>query len=277
MLSVVKWLIPLPVKRKIRNFQTNRYKARVFGALAPLVPAVEDMFDGPQSFEEFKANGDEFLKLYKDVCGLQPDEKFLDVGCGIGRKTLPLTQYLNDSAIYEGIDIKKVGVDWCREKISPRFPNFHFQQIDVYNKFYNPLVRYQASEYKFPFPEGSFSFVMLGSVFTHMLPNDVKNYLSEVSRVLTKGGRCLISYFLLNKESLRLIEAGESTLDLKYVFDGYRTISREAPEHVIALDESLITSMYSNLGLKIMRLDYGSWCGRANYLSYQDLILAVKK
>jgi ubiquinone/menaquinone biosynthesis C-methylase UbiE len=277
MLNVVKRLIPPPVKGKIRNFQANRYKARLFGAIAPLVPAVEDMFDGPQSLEQFKANGEEFLKIYKEICGLQPDEKMLDIGSGIGRKTLPLIQYLNDRAVYDGIDITKAGIDWCREKITPRFPNFHFQQIDVYNKLYNPLGKYQPSEYKFPFPDESFSFVMLGSVFTHMLPSDVKNYFSEVYRVLTKGGRCLISYFLLNEESLRLIEAGESALDLKYVFDDYRTISREVPEQAIALDENLIRDIYRKLGLKIMRLDYGSWCGRANYLSYQDLILAVKE
>jgi ubiquinone/menaquinone biosynthesis C-methylase UbiE len=269
------------VKQKIFNYLKRRThdedKARLFGDLAPLVPAVEQMFDGPPNLEEFKANGDEFLRLYTETYGLRTDETMLDVGCGIGRKTLPLTQYLDDEAVYEGIDITLAGVEWCREKITPRFPNFNFQQIDVYNKLYNPQGRYRPSEYKFPFADDSFSFVMLGSVFTHMPPNDVEHYLSEIDRVLKKHGRCLISYFLLNEDSLRLIEAGKSTLDLKYVFDQYRTISREVPEHAIAIDEIAISDMYRNLGLNRMRLDYGSWCGRADYLSYQDLILAVKE
>ena len=64
MMSVVKRLIPISVKRKIRNYQADRRKERLFGALAPLVPAVEQMFHGPQSLEEFKANGEEFLKIY---------------------------------------------------------------------------------------------------------------------------------------------------------------------------------------------------------------------
>jgi len=249
----------------------------VFGPLAPLVPAVEHMFDGPPSFEEFKANGEEFFKIYQEICELRPDEKMLDVGCGIGRKTLPLTQYFNDRAVYEGIDITKAGIDWCREKITPRFPNFHFQQIDVYNKEYNPHGKYQASQYKFPFADDSFSFVVLGSVFTHMMPDDLENYLSETHRVLTRGGQCLITYFLLNAESLRLIEAGDGTLDFKYRFDYYRTTSREVPEQAIAFDESWITSLYGGMGMKVTRLDHGSWCGREKYLSYQDLILAVKE
>ncbi len=277
MLSVVKRLLFLPVRRKIRNYQANRCKARLFGALAPLVPAVEQMFDGPRSLEEFKTNGEEFLNIYKEICGLQPDDKMLDVGSGIGRETLPLTQYLNERAVYDGIDVTRAGIAWCREKITPRFPNFHFQRIDVYNRHYNPSGKYQPSEYKFPFADESFSFVMLGSVFTHMLPDDLENYLSEIYRVLKKGGRCLITYFLLNGESLRLIEAGDSTLDLKYVFGKYRTVSHEVPEKAIAFDESWIRELYRKLGLKVMRLDYGSWCARENYLSYQDLILAVKE
>ena len=280
MLSAAKRLIPIQVKLKIRGYLSNRREARcrakLFGELAPLVPPVERMFEGPQSLEEYRSNGEEFLKIYQELCGLRPDEKMLDVGSGIGRKTLPLTQYFNERAIYEGIDIKKSGVDWCRERITSRFGNFHFQHIDVHNKHYNPEGRYQPSEYRFPFVDESFDFVMLGSVFTHMLPDDVKNYLSEVHRVLKSGGRCLITYFLLNGESLRLIKSGDTTLDFRYAFDKHRSISGDLPEQAIALDQRWISDLYEKLGLKIMRLDYGSWCAREKYLSYQDLVLAVK-
>lgn len=126
MMNLVKRLIPFPVRQKIgkvriiRNYRANRNKARLFGVLAPLVPPVQDLFDGPKSLEEFRANGEEFLRIYKETCGLQPDEKMLDVGCGIGRKTWALTQYLNEGAVYEGIDITEKGIDWCRERITSR-------------------------------------------------------------------------------------------------------------------------------------------------------------
>jgi ubiquinone/menaquinone biosynthesis C-methylase UbiE len=275
-MSLIKKLVPLPLKQKIKAVQEDRRKRELFGELAPLVPPIARMYDGPPGLAEFKANGEEFLKIYRENCGLRPDERMLDIGCGTGRKTLPLTQYFDGRAVYEGLDITQQGIDWCREKITPRFPNFHFQQIDVYNKLYHPQGRHSAAEYKFPFPDGSFSFAALGSVFTHMLPDDLENYLTEVARMLESGGRCLISYFLLNEESLRHVAAGEGTLDLKYVFDNYRVISLEVPEDAIAFDESWVRGLYEKLGLKIVRLDYGSWCGRKNYLSYQDLVLAVK-
>jgi SAM-dependent methyltransferase len=275
-MHLIKMLVPKSVKQSIKSYQHNREKTRLFGDLAPLVPPVDQMFDGPQSLEAFKSNGEEFLRYYKELWGLRRDETMLDVGCGIGRKTLPLTRYFTDGATYEGVDITKAGIDWCRDRITTRYPNFHFQQIDVYNKHYNPTGRSQPSAYKFPFESEQFTFVMLGSVFTHMLRRGLENYLSEIARVMKKGAKCAITYLLLNEESLQLIEAGKSTLDLKYVVDQCRVVSSDIPEMAIAFEESWIKALYAETGLRIVRLDYGSWCGRANCLSYQDMIFAVK-
>jgi SAM-dependent methyltransferase len=174
--------------RKIGDYPENRAKERLFGSFAPLVPRVEDMFDGPRSLKLFKEDGEQFLRIYHEICGLQPSEKMLDVGCGIGRKTIPLTHYLTSEATYQGIDVNKTGIEWCQEKINSKFANFRFQRIDVYNKFYNPQGKLLPALYKFPFESETFDFVMLGSVFTHVLPTDGVNYLSEVHRVLRRGG-----------------------------------------------------------------------------------------
>jgi SAM-dependent methyltransferase len=273
--NLLRRYTPVRLRRAVGEVRTARKKARLFGALAPLVPAVNDMFDGPGSLEEFKANGDEFLRIYRDRCGLRTDERMLDVGSGIGRKTIPLTQYLTPAPAYEGIDVNAKGIDWCAKAITPRFPNFRFQQIDVRNALYNPLGACAPSEYRFPFADGSFTFITLGSVFTHMMPAEVEHYLSEINRVLGTG-RCLISYFLLNEESRRLINAGKSTVDFARPDEQWATTSPERPEDAIAFDEDYVTGLYQRLGLNIVRIDYGSWCGRMNYLSYQDLIFAER-
>lgn len=268
-MRILAKFVPRPLKRAVRRRLDARLKARLFGALAPMVPDVEDMYDGPAGLEEFKANGEEFLRIYVDVCGLHRDERMLDVGSGIGRKTIPLTRYLSERATYVGIDVNRRGVEWCRERISARHPNFTFQQIDVYNELYNPGGTTQPAAYRFPFDDASFTFVMLGSVFTHMLPDDVEHYLGEVARVLEPGGRCLISYFLLDGET--------RAPEFVRIDPRYATTSPDMPETAIAYDEAFILSIYARLGLKIVRLERGSWCGRQSFLSYQDLVLAKKE
>jgi SAM-dependent methyltransferase len=144
------------------------------------------LFDGPISYREFIENGKEFLRYYVELARFRPDETMLDVGSGIGRKTLPLVTFLNKVGGYIGLDTVKSGVDWCREHYK-KYPNFEFRQIDVRNEYYNPNGTYPASEYKFPFPSAPFDFVALNSVFTHLMAQEVANYVSEIARVLKKG------------------------------------------------------------------------------------------
>ena len=118
----------------------------------------------------------------------------LDVGCGTGRMAVPLTGYLSDEE-YEGFDLMPEAIERCQENITP----------DI-----------------------------LSSTFTHMLPDEVPNYLSEIERVMKPGGRAMITFFLLNRQSLKLIEAGKSAIGFKYHFGVYRIKEKSTPETAIA-------------------------------------------
>ena len=171
----------------------------------------------------------------------------------------------------------KSGVDWCREKYTAKYPNFRFHLIDVYNGLYNPVGRYRATEYRFPFEDEQFDFVVLNSVFTHMVAEEVQNYLREVARVLKTGGRCLISFFLVNEESLGLIEEGKNWIKLSHRMGPMLAMSEARPELAIGYDEEYVNELYQSHGLAIRRpIYYGSWCGRKHFLSCQDQIVAFK-
>ena len=110
---------------------------------------------------DFRAIGNKMISICKDKLELTPGEKVLDIGCGIGRMAFPLLEYLDDRGGYEGFDTFPVGIKWCLENISPEFPNFGFQLVDIFNSTYNPGSRVKASEFLFPFERGSFDFVLL--------------------------------------------------------------------------------------------------------------------
>jgi len=239
-----------------------------------MIPPKSKIFIGKGDFEDV---GKKFKFFFIDLGGLQPNEKVLDVGCGIGRMAVPLTGYLSKEGEYCGFDIVKEGVAWCQSRISPKFSNFHFLHSDVYNKRYNKKGKILARDYVFPFDDDLFDFVFLTSVFTHMLSTDLEHYLSEISRVLKPGGKCFITFFILNEESEGLINAGKSTLDFKYEITNGLSDNAEIPESAIAYDQKFINKLFEKCGLSILQpIHYGSWCQRDDFLSYQDIIISKK-
>lgn len=243
---------------------------------SPMIPPRRKMYDGPQDPAIFVQNGQEFLNYYLELCGLKANESIIEIGSGMGRKAIPLTGYLSDSGSYIGFEINQDGVNWCQQEITTRYPNFRFEQIDVYNGRYNPQGSYMASRYTFPQPDHSADFVVLASVFTHMFIEDIAHYLAEIQRMLKPAsGRCLISYFILNDAVRQLINEGASGLTFQYQRDGYSIERAARPEDAVAYEEKLIQDLYTECGLKIIKTYHGSWCGRSDFVSYQDLVLAV--
>ncbi len=190
---------------------------------------------------------------------------------------LPLTGYLNREGRYAGFDVSREAIAWCTENISGSHPNFEFRVVDIQNGAYNPIGKYNSSNFRFPYPDDSFDVVLLASVFTHMLPVDVKHYLHEIVRVLKPGGRTLITFFLINEESSARIKEGKAFFTFEHEMPGYRTTHVENPEAAIAYPESFVRYLYGECGLELREpLHYGAWSGRTDGMSGQDVAIAVK-
>src|SRR5205823_1511644 len=67
-------------------------------------------------------------------------------------------------------------------------PRFEFHSIDVFSAAYNPRGKVLGTEVVFPAEDGTIDLAFACSLFTHLLEDDTKHYLREVSRVLAPGG-----------------------------------------------------------------------------------------
>ena len=247
------------------------YAVRALNCKADLPPLYLRRYVGP--LESFESSGAEFMGYLRSLAGLRPDERVLDIGCGCGQMALHLKSYLDENGSYVGVDIHRPSIKWCQQKIARLHKNFQFAHIDVRNLAYNPNAAERAEAYVFPFADRSFDLILLKSVFTHMRPPEVSNYLREVARLLNNDGRCLATFFLFNDEQARLA----NDLTFKYGEGVWRYRYEHSPESAVAYDESFVLKLIAENGLRVKGpVYYGRWAGRTDGLSYQDILVLEK-
>ena len=241
----------------------------------------------------YRFAGERNVLAFKELAGLRADAAFLDIGCGCGRVARALTEYFDSAAVYEGFDAAKKPVEWAQKVITPKFSKFHFQTADTFNKRYNPSGKTQASHLIFPYPDNTFDFAFAGSVYTHMLPEEVTNFVEETRRVLKPGGKSFATFCLLNEKTLPVVDSGKSMPPLIYKYGDTRVRSLADPAHFIAHPESWVRKLYADAGLSIVEpIIRGTWAntdpkaveleqyrlgGSPSRKASQDTVIAVKR
>ena len=257
--------------RRVINLPRDLFDG-ITGRRDPLVPPHGLWFVGGE--ENYKQVNREFLGYFVKLGGLRPDHKVLDVGCGIGVMASSLARFISPQGSYAGFDIVRAGINWAGKNIGARFPNFSFVHADIFNKHYNPGGKLSSQSFRFPYADASFDFVFLKSVFTHLLPDSIHNYLREIKRVLKPTGKCLATFFLVNRESTELIHRGESSLALTPYSEDCWVGDPKFPETAVGVSEQLLLLWCDQTALVAEQpIHYGSWCGRGQYMSYQDIVL----
>jgi SAM-dependent methyltransferase len=210
------------------------------------------------------------FELLRDRCGLQGSSTVLDIGCGCGRVAAPLANFLTEG-IYHGVDIVLPLIEWCQQNITARYPNFYFHHADLANTAYSAKGQKQASQYVFPFDDGTFDLIFAFSLFTHLVPESAQQYAREISRLLKpKSGRALVTFFLTNEA----VRVRQETLTLRFPFqrDGYSAMIADTPEAALAYEESDARRLLEDASLTIEHVSLGHWSQNPGW-TYQDAFL----
>jgi SAM-dependent methyltransferase len=237
----------------------------------PLTPPRALAFVGEGDFE---ATGREFLGYFTQLGGLRPEDRVLDIGCGIGRMAMPLTSFL-DGGAYAGFDVGAAMIRWCRRTITPRWPHFQFAWAPVFNGKYNPFGDVAGVEFRFPYDDASFDFAFATSLFTHLVLEEVRHYLEETARVLRPGGRCLLTFFLLTPQAEAELAAGRAMLPFAHEAGGGLVVDARQPEEAIAFQTESVRAALSEAGLEVREpIHPGLWANAPDGLTLQDIVVA---
>lgn len=224
---------------------------------------------------DFLETGKRFTEYFGKYAGLTSSSHLLDIGCGIGRMAIPLTNHISNKGRYEGFDAIEKGVQWCRRNIQEKFNHFHFQYIPLSNDLYRKGGM-DPTSFIFPYPSRSFDLCIAISVFTHMLPDELNNYFKEINRVLKAGGKCFATFFVLDEQSSKAMKFG--SFQFLYNMGDHFLFDKHVKAANVALPKQKLEHLFVDNKLEISGFYRGRWSGiQSNEsLDFQDIYILTK-
>ncbi len=273
----VSWKHPLVIMILwvLNPFDWIVRKVKGYGAYPPMSIRVRSnglrgQFGGTRFATTGKHLTDELIKS----ANLNSESQVLEIGCGCGRNAFALSPTLGKKGFY-GVDIDKPSIVSAQKNSALQKMGYEFQYLNVQNDEYNPDGEFPADEYKFEYDDGMFDAIFLVSVFTHMLPADLTNYVNEISRLLKPNGKLLFTTFIMDDSSI----FGHT--DFKYEGENYRSSHAEIPEICVGYYTEFLDTVLANAGLKrlsapILSMNRGGELKGPTTEFTQDIILVGK-
>lgn len=213
--------------------------------------------------DQFESIGKALLGNYQRHVPFSPDANIVDVGCGIGRLAFQLLEFLSPRGRYAGVDVSLDSIRWCRRNISVAYPNFSFYHVDAFSEVYNPFGRFSTTELQLPVPSDSADRIFAGSLFTHLLEDEVVQCMREFRRVLRQDGFVYTSFFLYSREALESAKVNRKTSWVPNfateLGDGVYGNDPEYKRSAVAFTNEAMRRMIAKAGLELDRPYLRGW------------------
>ncbi len=220
----------------------------------------------PKELRFMNENDSEFLSKVDSYLNLALEyvdpKVVLDLGCGYGRFAYALMRKPYNGQ-YLGMDILPRHIRWLRENISTLDPRYQFQHIDIHNSRYNRHGKLTVDDIMFPENFKPDLVVML-SLFTHMLENEIRIYLERIREILEENSIVIATFFSIDGEG----NPGRRPFSFDFVMNDHcRYHSEKDPLHAIAYKQAWLYDLFYQTGLKC--LDFK--------IQYQDIAVLIKR
>lgn len=224
---------------------------------------------------DFWQVGQEIVGLTMATAHVRPADRILDVGCGLGRVAWPLSRLLGDHGTYDGFDTSAEYIDWCRGALGLDPERFRFHHFDIRSSHYNAQGTIAAEAFAFPWPDNTFSLAIATSLFTHLASPATRNYLGEIARTLDANGRLFASFYVLDDDSRRIAEAGETNPRFTAKVSDGMVGDADDPDAAVAFDRNWLGAALTSAGLAFDAFYPGRW-RHLPVVAHQDILIAHK-
>jgi SAM-dependent methyltransferase len=187
---------------------------------------------------------------------LQPGDRILDLGCGAGRMIRHLAPQARSCEIW-GADISAPHIQWCERHLTPPF---HF------------LTSTKVPH--LPFPDGFFSLIYCGSLFTH-IDDLAKTWLLELRRLLAPEGRAYLT--IHDEETIRQLEAAPRPSEMMRTLRGSPSFKAfKDGSDMFTADRDDLSQVFYNRGYfeRLMEPAFEMLSATPSAYYYQSAILA---
>jgi 2-polyprenyl-3-methyl-5-hydroxy-6-metoxy-1,4-benzoquinol methylase len=231
---------------------------------------------------------EEFPYLIKRA-NLSPASKILDYGCGWGRLAFAASCFLGSEGSYVGFDINEFAIAENR-KCYAAFKNFRFHYIglDIRENYIYLSENYESASQTKEMPSdrkadevtlpaefhGYFDVINTHSVFTHMWKDAIVNVLKQQAQVINHTGVCVNTWLIVDQFARYILNCGLADRRLPYEVDGILTNSRENPLLCTVFKIEDVYEIYQRAGHRILDIEFGSWAGRKNDMTSQDVVVS---
>lgn len=241
-------------KRKLKELTIDKVDLiyRLVTGQMHLPPfTLREFVGGAQGFENV---GPWFLREFSRLDLIKQGGHIFDIGCGCGRLAYTFAKESKKSGKnikYTGMDVDKKSIEWCSRNISKMNPGFSFYHVDLKSVTYNPNGEHDPKTYRFPHADSSFDLIILTSVFSHLLEEEVKQYLRELQRVLTPSGTVYASFFTYQNKQDAVEGVSRRHQRFPYFHDHYALESERRPENAVAYQDAYLRSLFEASGLTL--------------------------
>jgi SAM-dependent methyltransferase len=186
------------------------------------------------------------------------DAHIVEIGSGVGRAVVALRDFhYSDEkfrGFYHGFDIDPEMVRWCQEHFPPE--RFEFTQLDMHSTLYNPYGAI-GNKPRLSCEDNSVDFVFCISLFTHLLEEDVRHYLSESFRILKPGRVMSVTFFCIDDLEQMQLLGGRWTF--RHQIGSAYVENRNFPESAVAYRKEWMLELVRSYGFSRVRIVPGIW------------------